>query len=355
MRLCSENGMYCAFKYYMKTESIFPVGLKQILSILLFFVLSVVKPFYAFAFEVQVSNQCAAKSNFLRNSLNKNISVEQLLSVDAVGKSDVVFFGVEHYNFELDLYPLITERLKTANSDLDCFLVEETLLEVEQKILNALNNGEIRDQDILNDTFGKNRAELFQKIHSMGLKIYYVDRPGSNEFQIKTAADEINWLNERDKYMANLIYDLKFSNKCKNILYPIGFAHLVKMDQRLNIKTLLNEKYRLSTSEFLLLIAGKNSNVMTNNLAVNPSWIWQKNFIQSDSFKKSDLICNDNIVPDKPVTAFLNEQSKIPVGYLPNSNTLIGTYGEFLGTIVFTCKTSTCNQINSNFEIIKVP
>ena len=67
------------------------------------------------------------------------------------------------------------------------------------------------------------------------------------------------------------------------------------------------------------------------------------------------MICNDNIVPDKPVTAFLNEQSKIPVGYLPNSNTLIGTYGEFLGTIVFTCKTAICNQINSNFETIKVP
>ncbi|MCK6598236.1 MAG: hypothetical protein L6Q37_07710 [Bdellovibrionaceae bacterium] len=348
------EGIQCAFNYYMKTVLIFQIGLKQTLSIFLLLVLSVVKPFYAVAFEKQASNLCKEKSSFLKNSLDNNISVEQLLLVGDIGKSDIVFFGVEHYNFESDLYPLLAEKLKKINPGLDCFFVEETLLEFEQKILNSLNNGEALDQQTLNDTFGRDRAVLFQKIHSMGLKIYYVDPPWTNKFQIKTEEDELSWLNKRDLYMANLIYELKNSNKCKKSFYPVGFSHLVKISKRLNLKTLLNDKYKIKTAEFLLLIAGRNSNAMTNNLVVNPSWIWQKNFNQSNSFKKSDLICEDNFIPDKSMTAFMNEQSKVPIGYLPDSNSLVGTYGEFLGTVVFTCKTSSCNQINSIFGSTKV-
>lgn len=315
---------------------------------LLSFFLTTAFPFLAYAGWDANQAACLEKRAYLTKKMKATINLNDLILKTVDSSSNVIFLGVEHFNFEKEIYPALAKEIKSRFSDLDCFFIEETLGDKEQKTLDIFNNGGQISTSELTEAVGLNRAEIFQELHKIGLKIFYVDQPGANNINLGSDHQELDWLNNRDNFMSGFISSLKASGQCQKAFYPIGFNHLVKAQNRINLKNKLNG-LNLKTSELLFLVAGRNSSGASSGMTINPSWIWQKSFIQGTKVQEDNLLCPD--VPNTPkgFSAFLNSPSSAPVGYLPNSQSFIGTYGEFKGTIIYSCADTACVKENEDF------
>lgn len=225
-------------------------------TIALSIVLTTGSPVSADAFS-EIGRMCRAKKDYLTAGQKASISVGEVVRSVVKPSNDVVFVGVEHGNFENLLYPNLVTLIKAERPELDCFFVEESLSETETRVLSDFNDGVEGSEERMRSRF-KWYSGFFLFLKQHGLKIHYVDFPGKDSMALNSREDWRRWLNARDEFMAKHIAEFKQAKKCKVALFPIGASHLVKTKDRVDLKSRLAD-LKISTSEILLLIAGKNS------------------------------------------------------------------------------------------------
>lgn len=298
---------------------------------------------------LNIERACTAKNDYLKSAKQSATSVEQMINSVVSEKHDVILIGVEHGNFEAEFYPSLARMIKNKSPNVDCFFMEDSIGEADTEIIHQFNQNVPGAEEKLKLNWA---YDLFSSLKKQGLKIYYVDYPGKDTMPLETEEDSLKWLNARDSYMAEYITQLKKSGQCKAAIYPVGASHMVEAKNRHELKSQLKEK-GLKTSELLLLIAGRNSaNLQANSgySLINPGLMWVNGTVSSLASATDKIMCKENLsIPQKPF-AFFNKPTNVPVAYLARDNTFLGTFGEFQGTIVYSCQTANCQKENEILE-----
>lgn len=296
-----------------------------------------------------VAQVCKDKKNYLSAASKNAISVDQMIQTALKDNSDVVFIGVEHGNFEHQVYPNLIQLIQNKLPQADCFFIEDSVGAEDTQAINEFNQGVEGSNVKLMSRF-EWTYDFFLFLKKRGLKIHYVDFPGKDSMPLKNKDDVLSWLNARDKFMASQIAKFKKSNECHTAIFPIGLSHLVKVPGRHDLKNRLTET-ELKTSEILLLIAGRNSaNPQYDYPLINPSLIWFKSYPKTLTPSLDQLICQENpSIPTKPY-AFLNSPTNVPIAYQQDEQNFLGTFGEFQGTIIYGCQNEECVKENKIIE-----
>ncbi len=324
-------------------------GIRHV-TIVLSIVLTVASPKWAFATS-KIEQMCLAKKDYLAAASKTPISVDQTIRSVVKENNDVIFLGVEHGNFENLLYPNLVTLIKSVRPDLNCFFVEESLSEEDARVLSDFNDGNEGSEEKMKSRF-EWYSNFFLFLKRNGLKIHYVDFPGKDSMPLKSREDTLRWLNARDEFMAKHIAEFKQSKKCKAAVFPIGASHLVKAKNRVDLKSRLVDQ-RISTSEILLLISGRNSATQSTDYQyalINAGLIWTFSPISDLTPSIDSLLCRANPKLSVVPYAFLNAPSKVPIAYMADIEEFLGTFGEFQGTIIYSCQTEKCNEENQSIE-----
>lgn len=297
---------------------------------------------------LELERVCKEKKEFIELSRKAQITWDQLIADSALG-TDVMLIGVEHWNFETEIYPDLVRRVQHSNPSTNCFLVEAAVDPKSSKarILSEINNGDLQvysDSEAIS-TMGSDWLRTLKEIRSLGVKVFYVDQPGADSADLETAEQQLKWLNDRDAYMASRIHQLISSGECKGAVYPVGLAHLIKQEGRTSLSFRLEKRF--STGKLLLIIAGRNSYPEAPMYGL--SWTWQRSTVPNID-PTSNLLCSSTPAIPESGFAFFNHQSAVPVAWIGevDRSGFYGSYGEFKGTLVHVCpKNTTCGAENS--------
>jgi len=301
--------------------------------------------------DTRIEQICEAKKTYLLEAKKNQTSVDQMVRTVVKGDEDVVFFGVEHGNYEQLLYPKLVELVKEKIPSLNCFFVEESLSEKDEKIISDFNAGVPGTENEIKSRFDY-YSDFFVFLRENGIDIHYLDFPGKDDLTLDSRDDILYWLNVRDEYMANKIDELKDTKKCNAALFPIGAAHLVKAKGRTDLKSLLSQK-KVKSAEMLLLISGRNSAPADSEHPyplINLGLIWSNLPLTNNALSPNALLCRANPQLSVAPHAFLNPPSKVPIAYTADIDGFVGTFGEFQGTYIYSCQTEKCNEENRLME-----
>lgn len=287
---------------------------------------------------------CEEKQAFLEDSRKYKKSWEEALDHSVKPDTNLVYLGVEHYNFEDLIYSNLVSLLQERMPHLNCFFVESDYNpnSLQEEVMRKFNSG------VQIPNFSKvmgEYSELYKEFRGKGIKVFHVDKWNwdVDEESFESEEAEIDWLNFRDSKMAENISELYNSGSCTGAIYPVGLAHIVESEGRKPLHKLLLQNKNISDVKVLLLVAGANSEQMGGT---NPSWWWTQKLSTEDNSLAAPLCPMSPDIPKKPY-AFLNEDSSVPIAYTNNNTKFWGTYGEFFSTLVYTCESEPeCHQIN---------
>jgi hypothetical protein len=285
-------------------------------------------------------NLCDQRSKYF---LQDKQSIGQSLINSSVGTRDVILVAVEHHNYESKTYPLIVDALINTENAPDCFLLEMSPSEQEERLIKSLNRDPNQDWRVFKETFGDNWTEVFRYLHNKGIKIYPVDSDVDDD-------NDVLWLNKRDELMANKIKDLLKNNVCKRPILPIGAMHLLSgYKGRKNLVEQLSTN-GVSTFRLGLSIAGVMESDDKKGFRIGSLWSLSRGIFKIEDMtriKRESFYCDQ--LPS--ITDFAYSLPTIsydfPLLYDSTTKNLLGRVSDLEFWIYYPCTTHACLKMNN--------
>ena len=279
---------------------------------------------------------CDAKVEFFKEGLSRRQSFFGTFEKSVDPSDRVTLLGVEHFNFESKLYPELLARARLKNPKIDCFFVENKVdpnFPESAAVFAKLNAGDYAPVTPEATGFDVETLNQWIQMRRSGVKIHFVDEPGNMTDEDLNDRGKVNqWVQSRDRAMAEKINELFSRGACRAAFYPVGAAHLSDRFAGPTLLSRLRQKH-LARRATLLVVAGRNS-AAAGQPPRNSSWSWRN--------AAGESICSPHAVPSRSL-GFHNLGGHLPVYY---DGQFLLSYGDFESTLVYVCETADCRRFN---------